>query len=140
MTMNTLIAPVMVLVAWSLVIWLWMYVHRLPAMSKAGMKPQDAAFPGSLNALPAPARQAADNYNHLMEQPTIFYAAALAIQVAGHGDGLAVHLAWAFVGLRVLHSLIQISVNIVLLRFLAFSSATLVLAWMVARELVKLFA
>jgi hypothetical protein len=140
MTMNTLIAPVMVLVAWSLVIWLWMYVQRMPAMSKAGMKPQDAAFPGSLNALPAPARQAADNYNHLMEQPTIFYAAALAIQVAGHGDGLAVRLAWAFVGLRVLHSLIQISVNIVLLRFLAFSSATLVLAWMVARELIKLFA
>lgn len=138
--MNTLIAPVMVLTAWSLVIWLWMYVQRVPAMSKAGLKPQDAAFPGSLNALPAPARQAADNYNHLMEQPTIFYAAALAIQVAGHGDGLALNLAWAFVGLRVLHSLIQISVNIVLLRFLAFSSATLVLAWMVARELIKLFA
>lgn len=137
--MNTLIAPVMALVAWSLVIWLWMYVRRLPAMSKAGLKPQDAAFPGSLNVLPGGARQAADNYNHLMEQPTIFYAAALAIQVAGHGDALAVGLAWAFVGLRVLHSLIQISVNVVLLRFLAFSSATLVLAWMVVRELVRLF-
>jgi hypothetical protein len=137
--MNTLIAPVMALVAWSLVIWLWMYVQRIPAMSKAGIKPQDAAFPGSLNGLPVSARQAADNYNHLMEQPTIFYAAALAIQVAGHGDPLAIKLAWAFVALRVLHSLIQVSVNIVLLRFLAFSLATLTLAWMVVRELVKLF-
>ncbi len=136
--MNTLIAPVMALVAWSLVIWLWMYVQRMPAMSKAGIKPQDAAFPGSLNGLPAPARQAADNYNHLMEQPTIFYAAALAIQVAGHGDALAVNLAWAFVGLRVLHSLIQVSVNIVLLRFLAFAASTIVLAWMVVRELLVL--
>lgn len=137
--MNTLVAPVMALVAWSLLIWLWMYVRRLPAMSRAGIKPQDAAFPGALNGLPAPVRQAADNYNHLMEQPTIFYAAALAIQVAGHGDALAVGLAWAFVGLRVLHSLIQVSVNVVLLRFLAFSAATLVLAWMVTRELARLF-
>jgi len=136
--MNTLVAPVMALAAWSLVIWVWMYVQRLPAMSKAGIKPQDAAFPGGLNGLPPIARQAADNYNHLMEQPTIFYAAALAIQVAGHGDPLAVKLAWAFVALRMLHSLIQISVNIVLLRFTAFSSATLVLAWMVVRELVRL--
>jgi hypothetical protein len=138
--MNTLIAPVMALVAWSLVIWLWMYVQRMPAMTKAGLKPQDAAFPGSLNGLPAAARQAADNYNHLMEQPTIFYAAALAIQVAGHGDDLAIKLAWAFVVLRVLHSLVQVSANIVLLRFLMFSLSTLTLAWMVVRELVKLFA
>jgi len=138
--MNTLIAPVMALVAWSLLIWLWMYVQRMPAMTKAGMKPQDARFPGSLNGLPDMARQAADNYNHLMEQPTIFYAAALAIQVAGHGDPLAVKLAWAFVALRVLHSLVQVSVNVVLLRFLLFSLATLTLAWMVVRELLVLFA
>jgi hypothetical protein len=137
--MNTLTAPVMALVAWSLAVWLWMYVRRLPAMSKAGIKPQDAAFPGSLNGLPAGVRQAADNYNHLMEQPTIFYAAALAIQVGGHADGWALHLAWAYVILRVLHSLVQASVNIVLLRFALFSLATFTLAVMVARELVVLF-
>ncbi|MBO9707032.1 MAG: MAPEG family protein [Caulobacter sp.] len=135
---NTLIAPVMGLVAWSLVMWLWMYARRMPAMGKAGIKPQDAAFPGSLNVLPAPARQAADNYNHLMEQPTIFYAAALAIQVAGHAEPVAVHLAWAYVVLRVLHSLVQATINIVLLRFALFSAATIVLAIMVVRELVIL--
>jgi hypothetical protein len=137
--MNTLIAPVMVLVAWSLLMWLWMYVQRMPAMSKAGLKPQDAAFPGSLNGLPAPARQAADNYNHLMEQPTIFYAAALAIQVAGHADGMAVHFAWVYVGVRVLHSLLQVSVNLVTVRFLLFVVSTGVLAAMVVRELMKVF-
>jgi len=137
--MNTLVAPVMALVAWSLLIWLWMYAQRLPAMSKAGIKPQDAAFPGSLNSLPAPARQAADNYNHLMEQPTIFYAAALAIQVAGHTDGWAMHLAWAYVALRVVHSLVQVSVNLVTLRFLAFLLSSITLSVMVVRELVVLF-
>lgn len=129
----------MALVAWSLVIWLWMYVQRIPAMQKAGIKPQDARFPGSLDKLPDGARQAADNYNHLMEQPTIFYAAALAIQVAGHADGMAVHFAWVYVGLRVLHSLVQTSINLVALRFLVFVLSTGVLAAMVIRELMRLF-
>ena len=137
--MNTMIAPVMALVAWSLVIWLWMYLRRIPAMLKAGIKPQDAAFPGSLDVLPNGARQAANNYNHLMEQPTIFYAAALAIAVAGHGDGWSVHFAWVYVGLRVLHSLVQVTVNIVNLRFLLFSASTIVLAVMVVRECVKIW-
>lgn len=136
---SSMIAPVMALVAWSLVIWLWMYVQRIPAMQKAGIKPQDARFPGSLDKLPDGARQAADNYNHLMEQPTIFYAAALAIQVAGHADGMAVHFAWVYVGLRVLHSLVQVSVNLVALRFLLFVLSTGVLAAMVIRELMRLF-
>ena len=135
---SSMIAPVMALVAWSLVIWLWMYVQRIPAMQKAGIKPQDARFPGSLDKLPDAARQAADNYNHLMEQPTIFYAAALAIQVAGHADDMAVRLAWAYVGLRVLHSLVQVSVNLVAIRFLVFAVSTGVLAGMVVREMMRL--
>ncbi|KSB89428.1 hypothetical protein AS593_23650 [Caulobacter vibrioides] len=136
--MNTMIAPVLALVSWSLLVWVWMYAHRLPAMSKAGIKPQDARFPGALNVLPDAARQAADNYNHLMEQPTIFYAAALAIAVAGHGDATAVALAWAYVGLRIVHSLVQAGVNIVMARFAVFSLSTIVLGVMVVREWVKL--
>ena len=136
---DTMIAPVMALVAWSLVIWLWMYIQRIPAMQKAGIKPQDARFPGSLDGLPDTARQAADNYNHLMEQPTIFYAAALAIQVAGHADGMAVRFAWAYVGVRVLHSLLQVSINLVARRFLLFVISTGVLAAMVVRELARIF-
>ena len=134
-----MVAPVMALVAWSLVVWVWMYVQRIPAMQKAGIKPQDARFPGSLDKLPDAARQAADNYNHLMEQPTIFYAAALAIEVAGHADGMAVHFAWVYVGLRVVHSLVQTTVNLVALRFLVFVLSTGVLAAMVIRELMRLF-
>ncbi|MFT4251720.1 MAG: MAPEG family protein [Caulobacter sp.] len=136
--MDTMIAPVLALVSWSLLMWAWMYAQRLPAMGRAGIKPQDARFPGSLSGLPDAARQAADNYNHLMEQPTIFYAAALAIAVAGHGDPVAVGLAWAYAGLRVAHSLIQASLNIVLARFAVFSLSTLVLGAMVAREWVRL--
>ena len=136
---TSMVAPVMALVAWSLVIWVWMYVQRIPAMQRAGIKPQEARFPGSLDVLPDAARQAADNYNHLMEQPTIFYAAALAIQVAGHADPMAVHFAWVYVGVRVLHSLLQVTVNLVPVRFLLFTISTGVLAAMVVRELMRLF-
>ena len=135
----SMIAPVMALVAWSPVMWVWMYVQRIPVMQKAGIKPQDARFPGSLDVLPDAARQAADNYNHLMEQPTIFYAAALAIQAAGHADGMAAHLAWVYVGVRVLHSLLQVSLNLVPVRFLLFVASTGVLAAMVVRELMRVF-
>ena len=136
---DSMVAPVMALVAWSLVIWLWMYVQRIPAMQKAGIKPQDARFPGSLDKLPDMARQAADNYNHLMEQPTIFYAAALAIQAAGHADDIGVKLAWAYVAVRVLHSLLQVTLNLVAVRFLLFVISTGVLATMVVRELMRVF-
>ena len=72
--MNSILAPVLALVVLSLLVWIWMYVTRIPAMQKAGIQPQEARFPGSLDRLPDSARQVADNYNHLMEQPTIFYA------------------------------------------------------------------
>ena len=80
----------------------------------------------------------ADNYNHLMEQPTIFYALVFYIVLAGHADQLHICLAWAYVGLRVLHTLIQCTVNRVMLRFRVFTLSTLVLMVMAVRELMML--
>ena len=132
---DSVLLPVLALIIWSLIVWAWMYALRIPAMQKAGIRPDDARHPGSLDALPASARQVADNYNHLMEQPTIFYALAFFVVLAGHDGGLAVTLAWAYVGLRVVHSLIQNTVNRVMLRFLVFSISTLVLVVWAVREL-----
>ena len=132
---DSVLLPVLALIIWSLIVWAWMYALRIPAMQKAGIRPDDARHPGSLDALPASTRQVADNYNHLMEQPTIFYALAFFVVLAGHDGGFAVTLAWAYVGLRVVHSLIQNTVNRVMLRFLVFSISTLVLVAWVVREL-----
>lgn len=132
---NSVLLPVLALVVWSLIVWVWMYATRIPAMQKAGINPDDARHPGSLDALPASVRQVADNYNHLMEQPTIFYALSFFTVLAGHDGGVAVTLAWAYVGLRVLHSLVQNTVNRVMVRFLVFSISTIVLIAWVVREL-----
>lgn len=121
-----ILLPVMALVAWSLVMWLWMYVTRLPAMRKAEMKPDPNAPRGEqMSQLPPAVRWKADNYNHLMEQPTIFYAAALALALMGQGDGINLILAWTYVGLRVVHSLWQALTNVIELRFVLFALSTL---------------
>ncbi len=136
--MTSLLTPVLALIVWTLVVWLWMYLTRIPAMQKAGLDPQQGRHTADLALLPHPARSVADNYNHLMEQPTIFYALAFYIVLAGHSDALHIYLAWAYVALRVVHSLIQNTVNIVTIRFAVFTLSTLALAAMAVREAIAL--
>jgi hypothetical protein len=127
-THSPILAPVVALVAWSMVMWTWMYLTRIPAIRKAKMKLDPMAPRGEqMNSLPAPVRWKADNYNHLMEQPTIFYAVALALALMGLGGGANLMLAWAYVGLRVLHSLIQATWNKIEVRFSVFFISSLVL-------------
>ena len=136
--MNSILMPVLALIVLSLLVWIWMYVTRIPAMNAAKIDPQDAAFPGSLNVLPPSVRGVADNYNHLMEQPTIFYALVFYIYLTGHPDQLYICLAWSYVALRVVHTLIQCTINKVMWRFAAFSLSTLVLMAMTVRALMAL--
>ena len=136
--MTSILTPALALVCLSLLVWIWMYVTRVPAMGKAGIQPQEAMHPGSLDKLPSSARRVADNYNHLMEQPTIFYALVFYIALAGISDPLFVRLAWAYVGFRVIHSLVQCTINIVNLRFALFALSTLVLMVMAVRAVMML--
>ncbi len=134
-TSTEFLTPVLALVAWTLVMWFWMYATRLPAMKEAGIDPQDAAYPGTwAHRLRPGVRSVADNYNHLHEQPTIFYALMFFAAITGGGDATALKLAWAYVALRVVHSLVQATFNRVIVRFSVFALATLVLVVMVARE------
>ena len=129
-----ILAPVMALVLWTLVMWVWLYATRIPAMRKARTRleprlPRDQLLGG----LPPEVRWKSDNYNHLMEQPTLFYAAALTLAVIGDADPINVWLAWAYVALRVVHSLIQATTNVILVRFSIFMVSTLVLVVLAVR-------
>jgi hypothetical protein len=137
--MTSMLTPVLALIVLSLLVWIWMYITRIPAMQRAGIDPQNARHPGSLDGLPSPVRQVADNYNHLMEQPTIFYALCFYVVLAGHSNSFNVDLAWAYVALRVLHTLIQCTFNNVTLRFSVFALSTLALMAIAAREVAALF-
>lgn len=131
---KAILLPMLVLAGWTMLIWLWMYATRLPAMGRAGI--DGTKMVGStgkslrddlIAAGETRASWVADNYNHLMEQPTIFYATAMALAVMGEGGALAVNLAWGYAGLRIVHSLVQILSNRVLVRFLVFALASLCL-------------
>ena len=117
-----IIQPVVTLAAWSMVMWLWMYATRIPAIQAAKMRLDPNAPNGEQMAtLPAKVRWKADNYNHLMEQPTVFYALAFSLAFLGEGTGTNVLLAWAYVVLRILHSLLQSLINKIEVRFLLFT-------------------
>jgi len=125
---HPIVAPVIALAIWTHVMWLWMYVTRIPAIRQARMALDPSVPRGEQMAtLPARVRWKADNYNHLMEQPTVFYAVALALAVLGEGSGVNAMLAWAYVALRVVHSLIQALINKIEVRFAVFVLSSLVL-------------
>jgi hypothetical protein len=108
--------------------WAWMYATRIPAIRSARMVLDPAAPRGEqMASLPANVRWKADNYNHLMEQPTVFYAVALSLAVLGVGGGTNALLAWAYVALRVIHSLLQATLNKIEVRFALFFLSSLIL-------------
>jgi len=140
-TSTEFLSPVLVLVAWTLVMWIWMYATRIPAMNAAGLDPQEAAYPGTwAHRLRPGVRSVADNYNHLHEQPTIFYALMFFAALTGGGDSTALKLAWGYVVLRVLHSLVQATFNKVIVRFSIFAVGSIVLMVFTFRELMRVFA
>ena len=135
---NALLTPVLAMITWTLIVWAWMYATRIPAMQAAKIDANDAQHPGSLSTLPSGVRAIADNYNHLHEQPTVFFALAFYTQLAGNADALAVNLAWAYVILRVAHSIVQNVIHKVMLRFAVFACSSLVLIAMTVRNLMAL--
>ncbi len=140
MTQQAILAPVVTLVAWSMVMWVWMYATRIPAISAMRMRLDPNAPRGEQMAtLPPRVRWKADNYNHLMEQPTVFYALALSLALLGAGEGATLVAAWAYVALRIAHSLLQALVNRIELRFALFVLSNVALLWLTIDALYAVF-
>lgn len=138
-----MLAPAAVLIAWSLVMLFWTAGTRMTAMKKVQI--DLGARPGGRGqdlegVLPPEVNWKAHNYAHLMEQPTLFYPAVVIIALMGAaaGDVLA---AWLYVGLRIVHSVWQATVNRVPVRFLLFLVSTFALVYLAYRAIaLTLFA
>jgi hypothetical protein len=133
-----LIPPVLALIAWTFVMWVWLYATRIPALRAARVDFVAISRTGAKLELPPAVSRVADNYNHLHEQPTLFYALALAAQLANAVDGISVALAWTYVGLRVIHSFVQATRNVILVRFYVFAAASFVLLLLLLRTILLL--
>jgi hypothetical protein len=126
------------LILWTFVIEIWMYGTRLPAMRAVGIDPKRIKRKEDIDALPVSVKQIADNFGHLHEQPTVFYALVIYTHLVGAGDPLNVALAWIYVALRVLHSLVQCTSNFVPVRFFVFVFSSLALLVIALRNVFAL--
>ena len=135
--------PMVALMIWTMVMWVWMYATRIPAMQRepsldtAKMKGTTGA--GLRDVLPDAVNWKADNYNHLHEAPTLFYAVAFVLALIGQGDGLNALLAWMYAGLRIIHSLVQVTANRVMVRFVVFTLSSLVLMALILHAAIGVF-
>ncbi len=127
---SDILRPMVVLIAWTLVMLAWTLATRLPAMNAAGVdmgklvgtKASDAD-----RSLPPQVQWKAHNHNHLMEQPTLFYAVCTVLALSGTGHGVNAWIAWAYVGLRIVHSVVQATSNRVRDRFVFFILSSVML-------------
>jgi hypothetical protein len=134
MTDHPLAGPVALLLAWSMVMLVWMYATRIPAMQKAGVDLKNRVGGGGKDLdsiLPAEVQWKSHNYNHLMEQPTLFYATCLLLMILGHEGSWVTTLAWTYVVFRIAHSVVQSTSNRIRYRFLLFALASVCLIGLV---------
>lgn len=126
-----------------MIVWLWLYATRLPAMKRAGIdlsKRRGGRGKDLDGVLPDKVQWVSHNYNHLLEQPPLFYAVVIALALLGDASAISLGLAWAYVALRVAHSLVQILSNRVPVRFLLFALSSACLILLVVRLLGAAFA
>ncbi|MEO9600870.1 MAPEG family protein [Parasphingorhabdus sp.] len=128
---TAILAPAAVLVLWSLIMLFWMAGTRFPAIAKTGTD-LSKAKPGGRGSdlegvIPDQVNWKSHNYTHLMEQPTLFYATVVILAIADAGHGLNQYLAWAYVIIRIVHSIWQATVNLVKFRLLLFIASTICL-------------
>ena len=142
MPYSPILAPVIALVAWTLVMLIWMGIARRRAYAKMGITygsvPRGSRGVNLDGRAPDEAQWPSHNYNHLMEQPTIFYAICLTLALMGFGGGINYWLAWAYVGIRIVHSLVQATVNIVQIRFPLFALASLCLLGLTTHAAIRM--
>lgn len=132
---SPLLGPIVALVAWSIVMLFWLAAKRAPHMRDRG------ALPPGVRGEDMPAGQhnwPAHNYTHLMEQPTLFYAITLALILMKFDAAINVYLAWGYVGLRIVHSIVQSTVNIVRIRFILFLLSTFCLIGLTTHAALRL--
>jgi hypothetical protein len=128
---KSILAPAAILVAWSLIMLFWMAFTRLPAASK--LAPKGTPTPLGLRGqdldpqLPPNVAWKSHNYTHLMEQPTIFYAAVFILALSNAVTPMLVYVAWGYTALRIIHSIYQATINVVIVRFSIFLLATICL-------------
>jgi hypothetical protein len=133
---GAILGPFLGMMLLTAIVWAYMYTRRLTYIKANRIPPQELTTPEkAANLLPETVALPANNLRNLLELPVLFYALCLYLFVTNSADSLHVVSAWVFVAFRAAHSIIHCTVNIVVLRFLSYFAAALVLWFMLARAL-----
>ena len=140
---NLILQPVILMCLISFVMMVWMYTTRIPAskeIEKKGIDLQDLSHPSKLGGVfPSKVERVADNYNHLFEQPTVFYATVFVIWALNATDNFYLSCAWIYFIIRVIHSIFQATINSVWVRFSLFMTSWIILALMIFKLIFTVF-
>lgn len=132
---SPILGPVLAQVGLTLVMLLWLYAKRIPAMSAAKIDPESLQRkdPKVAAAMPLSTHFPADNFINLFESPMLFFVLCFVVHLTGYNDMTIINMAWAYVFLRALHSIIQSTYNRVMHRFLVYMLSSFVLIAMYGR-------
>lgn len=134
MNNELILQPMIGMMLLTAVVWFVLYAKRIPAMRAARMPAQTYTTPDkTIDLLPESVSYPSNNMKNLFELPVLFYVLCLLLYVTENVDGVYLAAAWSFVGFRVLHSVIHITVNIVLARFFTYLAASVALWFMLIR-------
>jgi hypothetical protein len=137
---HAIVQPVLALMLLTFAVWVTLFARRIAWMVSRNIDAQRLATPEQIaSTLPESVNRAANNFRNLFELPVVFYAICLLLLATQGSDAVYVNLAWGYVALRVAHSLIHCTVNIVTLRFAAFALSSIVLWIMLARLVLEHF-
>ena len=131
--MSPILYPVIAMLALTALVWLALFLTRIPAIGKSGLPPETFATPSGAEQLPDHTKNISNNFKNLFEVPIVFYTLCLTMAIGGLVDGTHVSMAWGFVALRALHSLVHCSYNKVMHRFLAYAGSCVLLWVMLVR-------
>ena len=134
---DAIFLPMLSTMALTAVVWHYMYARRIPAMRRAGKSAQTYTTPDkTVEYLSDEVNYAAYNLKNLFEVPILYYGLCLYLFVSGNVDTVYVVAAWLFFVFRTLHSIVHCTTNVVMVRFVLYSGAALVLWLMLARALI----
>lgn len=126
MTQLPILYPVFALAAWTSLVLLMIPIARFRAAFRREVGPEDFRY-GESAAVPAQVSLPNRNYMNLLELPLLFYVVCLIIYVTGSINTSLLTVAWAYVALRVAHSLVHLTYNNVIHRLLVFATSNFVL-------------
>ena len=123
--------PTFVLVALIWLVWLWLFVARTAHMRRSPPDADSFASGAAATRYFEPVEMPANNLRNLFEMPVLYFALVPLLLLTHQAGRAQLALAWAFVLLRVGHSLVQIAVKRVPLRFLVYllSCVALLAMW-----------